>query len=313
MSRAVVAAKASTQARGFLHRYGAYGAFLFDTFVLRRRRPFLLGMVITDRCNLACYYCESKNQGRIHFSYEQATRTLDDAYRRGHRTLYFTGGEPLLWSDGDRRLGDLVRFANERGFLDAFVFTNGTVPLDIPGCSYIVTIDGPRTAHDAVRGGTYEHVLDNVRGAASRNVFASMTFTRENVQHLEAFAHEIVATGLFRGISFNLLTHWPEIVALHGLDREARERLLDRLWQLKREGLPIVLSRAAYLAMRRNDWKRPIQQIELATNERVFTCCRDVEHPEICGSCGYSNCVEVSQMLALRPSAVWQAWRMTRL
>jgi MoaA/NifB/PqqE/SkfB family radical SAM enzyme len=313
LSRAGAVSTATARVHASLRRYGAYGAFLFDTFVLRRQRPFLLGMVITDRCNLACYYCESKNQQRIHFRYEQATRTLDEAYSRGHRTLYFTGGEPLLWNDGDRRLAELVLFARERGFLDVFVFTNGTFPLDIPDCSYIVTIDGPRAAHDAVRGGTYERVLENVRQAASRNVFASMTFTRENEHHLEALVQEIVATGLFCGISFNLLTHWPEIVALHGLDRGAREQLLDRLWQLKRRGLPIVLSRAAYLAMRRNDWKRPIPQIELATSERVFTCCRDVEHPAICDSCGYSNCVEVSQMLALRPSAVWQAWRMTRL
>jgi Fe-coproporphyrin III synthase len=292
-------------------RWRAYAGFIFDTFILHRHRPFLLGMVITDRCNLGCYYCESKNEGRIHFSYAEATRTLADAYARGHRTLYFTGGEPLIWRDGKMRLGDIVRFARERGFFDIFVFTNGTLPLDVEGCSYIVTIDGPREAHDVVRSGTYDTVLRNVRGAASRNIFASMTFTRDNVQHVDAFVRSVVDTGLFRGVSFNLLTHWPEIVARHGLDRDQRARLLDRLWDLKRQGFPIVLSRAAYQAMRDNDWIRPIPQIELATNERVYTCCRDVDHPEICAACGYSNCVEVSQMLALRPSAIWQAWSTT--
>jgi MoaA/NifB/PqqE/SkfB family radical SAM enzyme len=294
-----------------LARWRAYGGFLVDTFVLRRRRPFLLGMVITDRCNLGCYHCESKNQGRIHFSHDEATRTLADAYARGHRTLYFTGGEPMIWCDGERRLRDLVRFARELGFIDIFVFTNGTLPLDIEGCSYIVTIDGPRNAHDAVRGGTYDAVLRNVSSAASHNVFASMTFTRDNVRHLDRFVRDIVGTGLFRGVSFNFLTHWPKVVARHGLDAEQRARLLDRLWQLKREGHPIVLSRAAYRTMRANDWKRPIPHIELATTDRVYTCCRDVDHREICEMCGYSNCVEVSQMLALRPSAIWQALGMT--
>jgi hypothetical protein len=120
---------------------------------------------------------------------------------------------------------------------------------------------------------------------------------------------EVAATNLFRGISFNLLTHWPEIVAEHGVAGEERVHLLDRLWALKREGYPIVLSRAAYLAMRRNDWKRPIPQIELGTRERVFTCCRDVDNPSVCAQCGYANCVEVSQMLALQPSAIWQVLR----
>ena len=48
-----------------------------------------------------------------------------------------------------------------------------------------MTIDGPRAAHEAVRGPTYDLVLDDVRRAVTRNVFASMTFTRENVGELE--------------------------------------------------------------------------------------------------------------------------------
>jgi MoaA/NifB/PqqE/SkfB family radical SAM enzyme len=297
--------------RAALRRWSAYAGFVFDTFLLRRERPFLLGIVITDSCNLSCYYCESKNQGRIHFAFEQATRVLTEAYSRGHRTLYSTGGEPMIWRDGEHRLRDLVRFAVEIGFFDVFIFTNGTTSLDIPHCSYIVTIDGPKGAHDAVRAGTHDAILENVRHARTRSVFASMTFTRDNAHQLEAFVEEIVSTRLFRGISFNLLTHWPEVVERYGLSQDQRRDLMDRIWALKGQGYPIVLSRAAYRAMRSNTWQRPIPQIELATSERVFKCCRDVEHPEVCAQCGYANCVEVAQMLALRPSALWQAWKMT--
>jgi hypothetical protein len=95
-------------------------------------------------------------------------------------------------------------------------------------------------------------------------------------------------------------------VERHGLTGEQRTGLLDRLWVLKGQGYPIVLSRAAYGALRRNDWKRPIPQIELGTRTRVFACCRDIDNPSVCAQCGYANCVEVSQMLALRPSALWQ-------
>ena len=92
---------------------------------------------------------------------------------------------------------------------------------------------------------------------------------------------------------FNLLTHWPEILATHGLAPEQRIRLLDDLWRLKQEGYPIVLSRAAYRALRANDWKRPIPQIELGTRDRIFTCCRDVDNPAVCENCGYANCRSV--------------------
>lgn len=281
-------------------------AFAFRTFLLRQMRPYLFGLVVTDRCNLDCFYCESKNSNRYHLPAELAVAMLREAYARGHRSLYFTGGEPMLWSDNGLGLAELVAEARRLGFCEVFIFTNGTFPLDIRDCNYIVTVDGPREVHDSIRGGTYDAVLANVRGACTKAVFASITFSRANLDHLEAFVHEVTATGLFRGISFNLLTHWPEIVAEHGVIGEARLQLLDRLWALKREGYPIVLSRAAYLAMRRNDWKRPISQIELGTRDRIFTCCRDVDNPTVCAQCGYANCVEVSQMMALRPSALWQ-------
>ena len=293
-------------------KYASWLSYGFRTLVLRRQLPYLFGIVVTDKCNLDCFYCESKNSGRTHFTWDQARATLRDAYARGHRSLYFTGGEPMVWEDAGHVLADLVAFSRELGYHDVFIFTNGTLPLDVPNCNYIVTIDGPRDVHDRIRANTYDLILRNVAHAATRAVFASITFSKANVDCLEAFVRDVHATRLFRGISFNLLTHWPDILATHGLDPAQRLRLLDDLWRLKQDGYPSVLSRAAYRALRANDWKRPIPQIELATSDRVFTCCRDVDNPSICENCGYANCVEVSQMLALRPSALWQVLRVVQ-
>jgi hypothetical protein len=89
-----------------------------------------------------------------------------------------------------------------------------------------------------------------------------------------------------------------------------RIKLLDRIWKLKRDGYPIVLSRAAYVALRKNNWKRPIPQIELGTNEHIFKCCHDVDNTSVCKNCGYANCVEISQILDMKPSALWQFLRL---
>ncbi len=291
-------------------RWGERLTYAFKTFILRRELPYLFGLVITDRCNLDCFYCESKNSGHYHFSSDGAIKALSDAYRRGHRSLYFTGGEPMIWADGALRLQDLVRYSRELGFHDVFVFTNGTVPLAISGCNYIVTVDGTRAIHESIREGTYDLIIENVRRGVTRDVFASITFSKQNVHCLEDFVKEIAALNLFRGISFNLLTHWPEMVAKHGIAGSERVHLLDRIWALKKQGYPIVLSRAAYRSLRNNDWKRPIPQIELGTRDRVFTCCRDVDHKEVCECCGYANCVEISQILALKPSALFQVMKM---
>jgi Fe-coproporphyrin III synthase len=281
----------------------------FKTFILRKELPYLFGMVITDKCNLDCFYCESKNSGMYHFTFEQAKDTLQDAYKRGHRSLYFTGGEPMIWEDDGHNLEELVVMARDLGFHEVFIFTNGTIPLAIKNCNYIVTIDGPREIHDRIRDGSYDLILNNVKDAVTEAVFASITFSKENVGYVEQFVREVADTKLFRGISFNLLTHWPEIVEKFGVSEEQRINLLDHLWELKQNGYPIVLSKAAYTALRKNDWKRPIPQIELGTKDKIFTCCRDVGNPSVCENCGYANCVEVSQILAFKPSAMWQVLR----
>jgi Fe-coproporphyrin III synthase len=291
-------------------KYLSWFSYGFKTFILRKELPYLFGMVITDKCNLSCFYCESKNSGLYHFTYEHAISTIEEAYKRGHRSLYFTGGEPMIWEDEGHTLSELIQYARKIGFLEVFIFTNGTMPLNIKQCNYIVTVDGPKEIHDEIRHNTYDKILNNVENAVTKAVFASITFSKSNFLYLNQFVKEVTDTKLFRGISFNLLTHWPEIVAEHGVSPEERKQLLDDIWALKQKGFPIVLSKAAYKALRNNDWKRPIPQIELGTKDRVFTCCRDVDNPSVCENCGYANCVEVSQILALKPSAMWQVIKM---
>lgn len=292
-----------------LRRWPAYLGFAFRSVVLRDKSPFLLVLMINDRCNLSCFYCEGKNTGRYELAYSQAAKILAEGYSRGHRALVLTGGEPFLWSSEGQTLPDVVAESRRIGFLNIAIFTNGTHPLCIPGCTYIVTIDGTREVHNQIRAGTYDLILQHV-SQAQGPVMASITLSQANAPHLEGMVQEITSTGLFRGITFNLLTHWPEMVAAHGLLGDQRKEVLDRLWRLKKQGFPVILSRAAYHGLRENNWKRPIHQIELATRDRVFTCCRDVIHPEVCETCGYSSCVEMSQALNGKFTSAWELARL---
>ncbi len=276
--------------------------------VFNKKIPFLFGIVITDKCNLSCFYCESKNSGRYHFPFELAQNTLLEAYRRGHRFLYFTGGEPMLWEDKQHRIDELIKFARSLGFIEVFVYTNGTLPLVNDECSYVVTIDGPKEIHNQIRSNSYDLILKNVRNAVNRTVFATITLTKANVEYLNQFIQEVTKTNLFKGITFNLLTHWPKIVNEYGFLDDEKKELMDNIWQLKKMGYPITLSRAGYHAIKNNNWTRPIPQIELGTIDKVFTCCRDVDNRAICENCGYVTCAEISQILAFKPSALWQAY-----
>ena len=294
-----------------LKRTWTHACFAGQTWLLRRRLPYLYILVINDRCNLDCHYCDSKNSGRYDLDRPSALDYLERGARRGHRALVITGGEPMLWESQGATLADIVAAATRFGFLEIVVFTNGTFPLTIPGCRYIVTIDGPRQTHDALRRGTYDTILRHVREAEGE-VFASVTLSKANEDQIEETVAGIVETGAFKGISFNLLTNTSEVVGRLGLTGPSRTSALDRMWRLRRQGYPVMLSRAAYKALRRNDWRRPIPQIELASKQGFFTCCRDVINPDVCRNCGYTSCVEISQALAGKPTAVLEFLRVLR-
>lgn len=87
----------------------------------------------------------------------------------------------MLWKDGKHGLHELVTYARELGFFEVFIFTNGTFPLDITQCNYIVTINGPREIHNEIRDSSYDLILKNVKNSVTKAVFASITFSKANV------------------------------------------------------------------------------------------------------------------------------------
>jgi MoaA/NifB/PqqE/SkfB family radical SAM enzyme len=282
---------------------------LASRYVLGDCRPVLLGMVLTERCNLSCSYCRSHTDVSVHFTFEKAKRTLEEAYARGHRTMYVTGGEPMLWRDGTYKLDDILAYARKLGFFYFWVYTNGMQPLTISDCTYCITFDGPREIHEQSRPGTYDQILENTRAAASKRVFASMMISRHNCQFVGEYVREVAATGLFRGVWFHLFTGTPEQRSEWGLSAKQRIAVLGTLWQHKQNGYPVMLPRPAYKAWRSNTWPRPLMQVEMCTPAGFWRCCRDVGSPAVCEECGYAACVELSQLFGWKPAALLQAMR----
>ena len=63
---------------------------------------------------------------------------------------------------------DLVIEAKEMGFLIVNVVTNGTFPLDLPEADLILlSIDDDREHHNAIRGNTYDIIMENIKNATS--------------------------------------------------------------------------------------------------------------------------------------------------
>lgn len=92
---------------------------------------------------------------------------------------------------------------------------------------------------------------------------------------------------------------------LHADRLGSPHRAVDAIEALQERGVPFCISRAALETMRRNDWPRPLPYVEMYCNGTIHTCCRDVGNPDVCAHCGYGINMEITQILRLRPGALW--------
>ena len=140
----------------------------------------------------------------------------------------------------------MLRIAFDMGYVDFFVYTNGTSSFSFKQCKYIVTIDGTKEIHNKIRNDSYDLIIQNIREAKTSNIYATVTISKNNADNIEEIIDSIAKLDLFKGISFNLLTHCKEIVQKYGFTGDERIELLDRIWAIKKNGYPLVISRAAY-------------------------------------------------------------------
>jgi MoaA/NifB/PqqE/SkfB family radical SAM enzyme len=84
------------------------------------KRPLLVQLVVTRRCNLACGYCDEYDDSSLPVDAVMLERRIDQAGRLGTLVLTLTGGEPLLHPALDR----LVARVASRGMVCTLI-SNG--------------------------------------------------------------------------------------------------------------------------------------------------------------------------------------------
>jgi sulfatase maturation enzyme AslB (radical SAM superfamily) len=126
--------------------------------------------------------------------------TLKDLQQKHYiHTMLWMGGEPLLRPDV---LREGVKF-----FKKNHITTNGTIDLiDLPGCIYIISIDGPPEMNDAVRGkGTFDKVMRTllrVPETFGATIMCQCVVTKVNEDHLEDLVKLLMPTRL-EGMTFS--------------------------------------------------------------------------------------------------------------
>ena len=283
-----------------------FARFGIRTVLWKRTDPILGTVIVTDKCNLHCRHCSVNNITAVIHPYAQIRAEMQRLYDLGVRILFFCGGETFLWRDGDRGLRDLVREAREMGFLIVNVVTNGTFPIDLPEADLILlSLDGDRERHNAIRGDTYDRILENVEHATADNICFYMAINRINKDAVRAVCETARRMKHVRAVSFNFHTPYPDTREL-ALTREEKADCCRVITEMMREGAPVFNLRSAFPYLIDNSFPTPCRQCVVIENGKLSVCGRCIEVPGLCAECGYFFVAEYTLLFRGKPKIVFE-------
>ncbi len=295
----------ATDSPGRVRRLAYYGRWYLAA-ILGRRRPVIATIVLHEACNLSCIHCANSAAGlrSRSLSWDVLRERMIRYYREGSRIIFFEGGEPLLWRDGEHGFADLLQLARDTGYFSIGYTTNGTLPL-LRGADVVsVSLDGSPAVHDAIRGaGTFALLKKHLEAfipETGTTLFANAVISRENLADLELIGPAAAALPHISGVLYNIVTP-PTGAGL--LTQEEREALPARLRALSRGGVPILNSPAGLAALSRPDMTGRCpgwMSLFLLPDGREVYGCPLSENPESCQTCGFAAPREWRAMLGLR-------------
>lgn len=212
---------------------------------------------------------------------------MHQLYNMGVRILFFCGGETFLWQDGTYTLRDLVIEAKQMGFLIVNVVTNGTFPIDLPEADLILlSLDGDRERHNAIRGDTYDTIMENIKNATADNICFYMAINQINKDSVQDVCIAARDTNHVRAVSFNFHTPYPDTEEL-ALSKEEKAKCCETITRMMKEGAPVFNLKSAFPYLIQNNFPTPCHQCVVMENGKVSTCGRCIEVPHLCEKCGY--------------------------
>lgn len=264
-----------------------FAKFWFKTVLLKKKDPILGTVIVTDRCNLKCKHCSVNNITSIMHPYTQIKKEMQTLYDMGTRILFFCGGETFLWRDGDLTVRDLVIEAKRMGFMIVNVVTNGTQPIDLPEADLILlSLDGDRERHNAIRGNTFDTIMENVKNATADNICFYMAINQINKDAVRDVCQIAKDTKNVRAVSFNFHTPYPDTRNLF-LSKEEKQKIADTILQMMDKGYPIFNLKASLPYLVNNSFPTPCYQCLVIEDGKISVCGRCIDVPGLCDECGY--------------------------
>ncbi len=289
--------------------FAHFATFGIKTVLLKKKDPILGTIIVTDRCNLECKHCSVNNITAVIHPYSAIQQEMEQLYRMGIRILFFCGGETFLWRDADKTLRDLVIEAKEMGFLIVNVVTNGTFPIDLPEADLILlSLDGDRRRHNAIRGDTYDTIMHNIANATSDNICFYMAINQINKGAVEHVCRKARDTQNVRAVSFNFHTPYPDTPEL-ALSREEKADCCAVITRMMKEGAPVFNLKGAFPYLIANRFPTPCHQCVVMEAGKLSTCGRCIEVPGLCEQCGYFFVAEYTLLFRGNLKIIFQMLR----
>lgn len=192
-----------------------------------RKRPVVLSIDITAKCNLkcpTCYWWTDKEE--VEMTDKEWIDFAKQAVGKGIVQCTYVGGEPLLRKDLIEKLVKIVPIN--------WVVTNGTFPMPkLPNTHFIVSLDGTKRVHDLIRQrGLYAKIREQIR---SRNdIITNTTIFAMNKNEPEKLLREWSGSRI-KGMTFNFATPMRESNGSMYLNDEERNEVIDELLHLKNQ------------------------------------------------------------------------------
>ena len=279
--------------------------YVIDHQIFRKNTPLIAGLTLTDKCNLRCRHCRVAGSGKENLSFEESIAILDSFYKEGGRSIYFQGGEPFMWHDGEYSLEDLVAQAHEIGYLTTVIYTNGTIPIETSADTVFISVDGLQKTHDFLRGKSFDRIMENIFKSLHPSMFINYTINNYNKSEIEEFCGFIDKIHQIRGIFFFIHTPYYGYDDLY-IEPAGRNEILNKLLDYKKK-YKILNSKAGLNSALNNDWRRPLNICRVYEKGNMHECCSFPGDPELCKDCGYLSYAEIDQTLKLKPSAIFNA------
>lgn len=286
-----------------------YYAKWFLGSVLGKKRPLVNTMMINFQCNLRCKHCSVQGNADLlpeprQLSFDIAKEEMRWGFDQGARVLFFEGGEPTLWKDGDKDMRDLIKAGRDIGYFVIGYTTNGTNVIYEESDVISISLDGPRDVHDDIRGpGVYDKLMANLEKLDHPNVFANMVLMQANKHALLETVKVVKENQHINGIMLNFLTPPPDDQAL---TLDDKRKLVEEAIELKREGYPILNGVKAMKEMLIEDYTDlcPYWASAFVLPDRSHHYGCPMRGTKACKECGFTAVREYSLITRGSPTAI---------